>query len=97
MKAIGETTCKKGMEQKYGATVQSILVTIKRVRSTDMVFINGLMDQNTKEIGLTIRLKVSVYILGPTVDNMKGIGKIIICTDKESTLGKMAESMMEII
>ena len=97
MKATGEMTCKKVMELKYGAMVLNTLVTIKRVRSMDMVFINGSMDLNMKEIGLTIRLKVSGYILGPTADNMKDIGKIIICTDKESTLGKMVENMMEII
>lgn len=38
-----------------------------------------------------------VFILGPTVENIKDNGKIIECTGKEDTFGQMEDNMKVII
>ena len=61
----------------------------------DMEFINGQMEANTKETGLITKYQGLGNINGMIKEVIEVIGKIIICTVKEFTLGRTGDDMKE--
>ena len=55
MKVTGRMTCRKVMVPKYGQTGLATLEIIKRVKSTTMESMSGLMVPNMREIGMKIK------------------------------------------
>ena len=87
MRANGKTIFSMVKVKRFGPTTPCMMVTIMRVRSTDMVCTSGKMDQGTRVIGLRIVLKVTESINGRMADATQDPGKTIICMAKVSTLG----------
>ena len=78
---------------KLGKTQQSMRVIMSSVKNTALELLGGLMVQYTLEnSSITIFMDVE-YILGLTIVSMKVSGEAIKCTEKEHSLGLMAESM----
>lgn len=63
------------------------------VKNKEKDVTNGLMGVSMKENGMIIRLTVMVFIIGLMVEDMKDIGRITICMEKEFIHGKMEENM----
>ena len=57
-----------------------------------MVFMPGLIAASSRATGSRIRLRATGSTPGKTDDCMRGTGKRIICTGKDTTSGPMAES-----
>jgi hypothetical protein len=58
MKVTGRMISSMVTEKKLGLMDQFTKANITKARSMDMVFIAGMMDQDTREIGLRIKLEV---------------------------------------
>ena len=63
----------------------------------DTEFISGLMVVNSKVTGKRIKLQVTEYTLGKTVESTKATGNKIICMDKDITSGQMVVNMKDSI
>ena len=60
-----------------------------------MVFIHGLMDPNSKEIGRIIKLQDLVLTIGRMVGHTKDSGKITTCMEKARTNGQIRENIKD--
>jgi len=82
-------------ERKVGLMVQYTKEIIKKAKSMDLGFLNGLTAQFIKEISFETTLKDLELTFGLTIENMKVNGSQIKCMVKESFHGQMEGFMME--
>ena len=85
------------MERKFGLTTQSTKVNTTKERNMEKGHMYGLMEVCMRETGLRTELRGMGPIPGQTAGNLQGLGRIIICMDMESILGKMAEGTKAIM
>lgn len=82
-------------ERKVGLMVQYTKEIIKKAKSMDSGFLNGLTAQFIKEISFETTLKDLELTFGLTIENMKVNGSQIKCMVKESFHGQMEGFMKE--
>ena len=88
MRVNGWTISNMGTEKNHGQMVQFMKVNISQERSTEEVFIAGMMDPSIMVIGKKIRSKVSVRTPGWMEDNTKVNGSTTTWTALVFTHGK---------
>ena len=97
MKVFGLMINSMGRVKKSGRMVLNMKETINMVKKTDSVNFYGLICRLIKEISTIIISMVTENISGLTEENTQATGYATKCMEKDFSLGKMAESIKEII
>ena len=62
---------KRAMEHLFGQMEVAMMVNSNKIILKDLVIINGLMEDNMKDNGGTIKWMEKGYLFGQMVENMK--------------------------
>ena len=89
----GFKTSSMAMESKVGQMAPNMKVTMRSGSSTELVLLNGQINQFLLVSSTVTIFMAKVFTLGKTVVNMKENGEQTECMEKEHSPGQMEGSL----